>query len=812
MNNNYDDNNGEFIIESNDKDDSQNESNDDTQLIAIDDMLPNSVMLVPMYDKPAFPGMMVPLTLANEQLSKVLSDYLHDNNDYVGLMFYDGYQDEEIEAENFSDIGTLGKVVKKINLPQGGVNIMVNTIRRFKVKKMISSSPPVHIAGIVFPDEPEPEKEDLEAKAFLRNILEMMRKISKDDGFLSEQIKLTMANIDEPGVIADYITYILNLKPQEHQAVLEIFDIKERLKKVHSLVVKETRLIEIQQKIRKQIDEKVAKQQKEYFLREQLKAIRKELGIDEDPKNKEIKEIETKLKKLKIPKKVKELVDKEFDKFKTIERMSSEYTVLRNYLDLVINLPWGVYSKESLDLEKAEKILNEDHYGLEDIKERILEFIAIRKLKKDVKGSIICLVGPPGVGKTSLGKSIARALNRKFYRFSLGGMRDEAEIKGHRRTYVGAMPGKIINALKYCKTANPILMLDEIDKLGKGFQGDPASALLEILDPEQNSQFVDHYLDLPFDLSKVLFITTANTLDTIPRPLLDRMEVIRLSGYIEEEKYQIGKKFLLPKQLKEHGLSKSSVKIKKNVMLYIIGKYAREAGVRALERMLEKICRKAAAKKARAEDYENNITIDTVKDWLGPERFRFDEDKRITKPGMVIGLAWTMLGGDTLIIESISLPSEKGLFKITGQIGDVMNESASIAYSYVKSIIDEHEIDKEFFKKNLIHIHIPAGATPKDGPSAGITLATSLYSLAKNRMVRKNIAMTGELTLVGNVLPIGGLKEKVIAAKRLGIKEVIFPDENIKDLNEIPDYIKKGLTFHPVKHVEEVFDIAVRKN
>jgi ATP-dependent Lon protease len=801
----------EPIIEENNEN-NENKKSEKGSLIALEDMLPNSVLLIPIDEKPAFPGMMIPITVSDQELAKVVSDYMSEKNDYVGIMYDESEQNEDFSPDNIPEIGTIGKIVKKINLPEGGINILVNTLKRFKIKKIISSSPPVNIAGILYPKEvPVDEEDDLETKALLRNIIEIVRKISKDDNFLSEQIKLTMANIDEPGVLCDYVTYILDSEVGEHQNVLEEFDIKKRLKKVHKNVLREIRLVELQQKIKKQIDEKVAKQQKDYFLREQLKVIKAELGIEDDPKAKDIKDIEKKLKRLKLPKDVKDRVYQEFEKFKAIERMSSEYTITRNYLEIITELPWNIYSKESLDIKKAEKILNEDHYGLEDVKDRILEFIAVRQLKKDTKGSIICLVGPPGVGKTSLGKSIARALNRKFFRFSLGGMRDEAEIKGHRRTYVGAMPGKIINALKICKVANPVLMLDEVDKLEKGFSGDPASALLEVLDPEQNSSFVDHYLDLPFDLSQTLFITTGNTLDTIPRPLLDRMEVIRLSGYIDEEKYQIGRKFLLPKQLKQHGLSKNAITLKKSVYLYIINKYAREAGVRNFERMLEKLCRKVATKKARGEKYDPKLNEKTVKEWLGPEKFRFDKEKRITKPGMIIGLAWTPLGGDTLIIESISLPAKDGNFKITGQIGDVMTESASIAYSYVKSICKKQEVDPEFFNKNLIHIHIPEGATPKDGPSAGITLASSILSLAKGKMGRKNVAMTGELTLTGNVLPIGGLREKVIAAKRIGIKEIIYPAENEKDLIEIPEYIRKGLTFHPVTNVNQVFDLVIRK-
>jgi len=519
------------------------------------------------------------------------------------------------------------------------------------------------------------------------------------------------------------------------------------------------------------------------------------------------------LEEIKLKGEVHDKIVEELDRFVFMEPSSSEYSVAKNYLDTVLSLPWNKATVDSIDLDRAEKILNRDHYGLEDVKMRILEFIALRKIKPDARGSIICLVGPPGVGKTSLGKSIAAALNRKFFRISLGGMRDEAEIKGHRKTYIGAMPGKIIQGLKVSKTNNPVFMLDEIDKMGQSFQGDPASALLEVLDPEQNVEFRDYYLDVPFDLSDVLFITTANTLDTIPQVLADRMEVIRLSGYIAMEKYEIARKYLLPKQLKMHGLEKNSVKIEKNGYMNIIGGWARESGVRNLERNIEKICRKTATLVARNKPVpEEPLTDEQIREYLGIEVYHEEEKLLINKPGIVTGLAWTSLGGATLTIESIAVKVKSGAgLKLTGQLGDVMTESANIAYTYINHLLEDDEKARNIFDNYLIHVHVPAGATPKDGPSAGITIASSIYSMITGRMAGNDLAMTGELTLSGKVLPIGGLKEKVIAAKRVNIKHIIIPSDNRKDLEDIPEYVKKGLTFHPVSDIIEVLDICFKK-
>jgi ATP-dependent Lon protease len=620
-----------------------------------------------------------------------------------------------------------------------------------------------------------------------------------------------MVNVDEPGKIADFVTSILNVEKQEYQEILENLNVRNRLRKVLFLLHKEMEVVTVQKKIQTHINEKIDKQQKEYYLREQMKAIRQELGLDEDDRSKEIADMKKKADDLQLKGEPKERLTEEIGKLSFMDAISSEYTVTKNYIDTILSLPWNKKSEDFIDLVKAEKILNRDHYGLNDVKKRIMEFLAVKKLKPDSRGSIICLVGPPGVGKTSLGKSVAEALGRKFFRVSLGGMRDEAEIKGHRKTYIGSMPGKIILGLKICKTKNPVFMLDEIDKLGISFQGDPASALLEVLDPEQNVEFRDYYLDLPFDLSEVFFITTANTLDTIPEVLRDRMEIVRLSGYISQEKFEIGKRYLLPKQIKMHGLSKGAVKIDKKGFNQIINGWAREAGVRSLERQIEKICRKSASIIAVKKKLpEGNLPEKKISEYLGQEIYSDDELMNNLRAGVAVGLAWTSLGGAALVVESIFIASGKksdGL-KLTGQLGDVMSESASIAYSYVQNMLMKDEKMRKKFSENTLHLHVPAGATPKDGPSAGITMASSIYSIAAGKILAKGLAMTGELTLTGRVLPVGGIKEKIIAAKRGNLKRIIIPKENRKDMAEIPDYVKKGLKFYFVENIEEVINIA----
>jgi len=661
-------------------------------------------------------------------------------------------------------------------------------------------------AAVEYISEKVTNTNNIEIKALTRALITEMKQISENNPLISEEMRLNMVNIDHPGKIADFIISILNIDRRQQQKVLETYDLRKRIESALIYIKKEQEVLRIQKKIQKQINEKISKSQREYFLKEELKAIKSELGMPVDAKSQEYSRLKNLIEKLKFKGETKEQVESELEKFSLMDSNSSEFVVTRNYLETIVSLPWNDPISSEIDMIKAKKILDTDHYGLDDVKERILEHIAVRILKKDTKGSILCLVGPPGVGKTSVGKSIARALDKKFFRFSVGGMRDEAEIKGHRRTYVGAMPGKIIQGLKIVKTKDPVFMIDEIDKLGASFQGDPSSALLEVLDPEQNIAFRDHYLDLPFDVSHILFITTANTLDTIPSPLLDRMEVIRLSGYINEEKITIARKYLIPKSLEKSGLNKKDVQYNKSTLLDIAEKYAREAGLRNYEKALDKIHRKIAKKKVMENlDFPIVIKEDDLVLYLKKPIFDESEQKKIIKPGMARGLAWTSLGGVTLIIEAVANSGKEG-FKLTGQMGDVMQESANIAYTYVRQIAGDFNVKREFFENHRIHLHIPAGATPKDGPSAGITMASCLLSLVINKKIKNRLAMTGELSLVGRVLPIGGLKEKTIAAKRNKIKEIIIPHENIKDLDEIPENVKKGITFHAVKTMDEVIE------
>ncbi len=784
----------------------------ENDLVSIDHILPKQIHIIPIRYRPIFPGIITPLIISKGRFSDAIDQVL-DNSRSIGLVLLRDDEVDDIKPQNIFQIGTGAKILKKIKLPDGGINVLINSLKRFRIVKVIQEKPYL-IAEVEYLDDKLPPKSRRnELKAFTRSVLSQLKQLSENNPLFTEEMKLTMVNVDEPGKIGDFVSSILNLEKEEYQTILETLDVVERLRLVLHMLQKELEVIEIQKKIQNQINDKIDKQQREYFLREQLKVIKQELGLDADERSREISEMEAIISELDVEEEVLEKLTEEIEKLKNMEPNSSEYTVTRNYLDILLALPWNEKSEDNLDLDRSEKILNKDHFGLDDVKERILEFLAVRKLKPDASGSIVCLVGPPGVGKTSLGKSIARALNRKFFRMSLGGMRDEAEIKGHRRTYVGAMPGKIMQGIKICKTKNPVFMLDEIDKLGQSYQGDPASALLEVLDPEQNSTFRDHYLDVPFDLSDVFFLTTANSLDTIPRVLLDRMEVIRLSGYISEEKYEIAKRYLLPKQLEKHGLLKNDVKIDKNGFMFLIQSYAREAGVRNLERVVEKICRKTASIKARKNKLPgDNLSYEQIREYLGSERFVDDEKFEIDRPGLINGLAWTSMGGAILVVEAISIKQTKNAgLKLTGQLGDVMSESANIAYSFIRQYLSEDEEMAKLFDSCLIHLHVPAGATPKDGPSAGITMASAIYSLVTKRIAKKSFAMTGELTLSGKVFPIGGLKEKLIAAKRAKIKNIIYPSLNEKNLEEVPDNVKKGLKFYPVSEISEVLEILFPK-
>ncbi|MBN1699136.1 MAG: endopeptidase La [Spirochaetales bacterium] len=772
------------------------------QIIPADLVLPNKLHILPLKGQPIFPGLITPLVLHDQEDIEVVNASFSAHQ-ILGFVLIKSPDEEHPESGDLYRVGTAAKIIKRLNLPDGGMNIFVTTLKRFTVKKFINTTVPI-TAAVEYGNEELADS--VEVKALTRALLSEMKQISENNPLFSEEMRLNMVNIDHPGKIADFITSILNIDRKEQQKILETFDVRKRMESVLVFIKKEQELLKIQKKIQGQIEEKITKSQREYFLKEELKAIKSELGMPVDAKTQEYARLKELIEKLKFKGEVKDQVESELEKFALMDPNSSEFVVTRNYLETIVSLPWNEPKQAKIDMSRAKKILDADHYGLDDVKDRILEYIAIGILKNDTKGSILCLVGPPGVGKTSVGKSIARALGKKFFRFSVGGMRDEAEIKGHRRTYVGAMPGKIIQGLKIVKTLDPVFMIDEIDKLGVSFQGDPSSALLEVLDPEQNVAFRDHYLDLPFDVSHILFITTANTLDTIPSPLRDRMEIIRLSGYINEEKVMIARKYLIPKSLERSGLGKKDVVYDKKTLFAIAEGYAREAGLRLYEKQLDKIHRKIA-KLSVLDKIKLPVVIDEndLVTYLKQPPFDEHESIEVTKPGMAVGLAWTALGGATLIIEAVANKGKEG-FKLTGQMGDVMQESANIAYTFIRQISERFGVSKEFFEEHRIHLHIPAGATPKDGPSAGITMASCLLSLIRDKKIKSRLAMTGELSLVGRVLPIGGLKEKTIAAKRNKIKEIIIPYENLKDLDEIPENVKKGITFHPVKTMEEVIE------
>jgi len=776
-----------------------------SELIPIDQILPNKLPIITLIGKPIFPGIFTPIMIGKEPDIRLVEQAISADG-MIGLVLQKEDSDDA-SADNLFQVGTAAKIIKKINLPDGGINIFISTFKRFKIKKYISKEPPV-VAAVTYLDDENFDTD--EVKALTRALISEMKQLSENNPLFSEEMRLNMINIDNPGKIADFIASILNIEKKEQQDILETLDVRARMEKVLIHIGKEKELLRIQKKVQAEINEKIEKSQREYFLREELKTIKQELGMAPDARSSDYQRFREKIDSFKFEGEIKEIVEQELEKFNLMEPSSSEYMVTRNWLDLVCSLPWNSDLSADFDIKHAQKVLEEDHYGLKDVKDRIIEYLAVRKLKKDTRGTILCLVGPPGVGKTSVGRSVARALGKQFFRFSVGGMRDEAEIKGHRRTYVGALPGKIIQGLKITKSRDPVFMIDEIDKMGVSFQGDPSSALLEALDPEQNFSFRDHYLDLPFDISNIFFIVTANTLDTIPRPLLDRMEVIQLPGYVDVEKIEIARHYLIPRSLERNGLAKNQVKYTRDALLTIIDGYAREAGVRNLEKALDKIHRKIAKAIVLENTQEERIVIDkhAVEKYLGKPMFRDDELKRATRPGMAVGLAWTSMGGDTLIIEAVANPGKEG-FKLTGQMGPVMQESAGIAYTYVRNIAAQrYGIEAQFFESRQIHLHIPEGATPKDGPSAGITMATALLSLVLNKRIKDKLAMTGELSLTGQVLPIGGLREKTVAAKRNKIKEIIIPAANEKDLDEIPEHVKKGLTFHPVSRMEEVIDIV----
>ena len=777
-----------------------------SDIIPIEQILPNKLPIVPLMGRPIFPGIFTPIMIGNPDDVKVVEEAISADG-MIGLVMIKN-EFEKPKSDDLHGVGTAAKIVKRINLPDGGSNIYISTMKRFKVKKFLSKESPI-VAAVGYLDE---EDEDtVEVKALTRALLSEMKQVSENNPMFSEEMRLNMINIDHPGKIADFIASILNIDKNDQQKLLETINVRERMERVLVFIKKEEELLKIQKRVQQEINDKIEKSQREYFLKEELKAIKGELGMPTDAKGSDVQRFKEKIESFGFEGEVKEQVEQELEKFNLMDPNSSEFIVTRNWLDLVTSLPWKASVSGDFDLARAQEILENDHYGLKDVKDRILEYLAVRKLKKNAKGSILCLVGPPGVGKTSVGKSIARALNKEFFRFSVGGMRDEAEIKGHRRTYVGALPGKIVSGLKITKSRDPVFMIDEIDKMGASYQGDPSSALLEALDPEQNFSFRDHYLDLPFDISNVFFICTANTLDSIPAPLIDRMEIIQLPGYVDTEKIEIAKHYLIPKSMEKNGMRKGGVRYTRDALIFIAESYAREAGVRNFEKALDKIHRKLAKQIVLEKKEGEKFVIDkaAVQKHLGKPIFNEDEVKRATMPGMAVGLAWTSMGGDTLIIEAVANPGKEG-FKLTGQMGNVMQESAGIAYTFVRHIASErYDIGADFFEGRQIHLHIPEGATPKDGPSAGITMATALLSLVLGKRIKDRLAMTGELSLTGQVLPIGGLREKTVAAKRNKIRDIIIPKENEKDLDDIPEEVKKGITFHPVERMEEVMAIAL---
>lgn len=770
-------------------------------LIALDDLLPEQVYLLPIKSRPVFPGIITPLVVPNGKFVASVESSLHKDH-FLGLVLLKNDNSPDDEIENMVEVGILCRILKKINLPDGGINILVNTIGRFKTEQIVQSKP-LLMAIISYPEEPLGTTKNT-IKAMMRSLLILTKELAQNNPLFTEDMKLTMMNVDEPGKMADFVCSILNLEKEEYQSVIESFKVVDRLEKVLFYLKKEIELINLQRKIQDNINEKIDKQQRQYFLREQLKAIQTELGMEEGSFSKKYTKLIETLKKTNADPSIQQEIHREIEKFHSTDPNSAEYNVIRNYLDVLEALPWEEPSPKEIDIARARKILDQDHYKLEDVKERILEFLAVMKLNPKGRGMILCLVGPPGVGKTSIAKSIAKATGRQFYRLSVGGMRDEAEIKGHRRTYVGAMPGKIINALRITKEKDPIILLDELDKLAIGYQGDPGSALLEVLDPEQNFSFRDHYLDLPFDLSKIFFLATANTIDTIPRVLLDRMEIINISGYITEEKVQILKKYLWKKSLERNGLKARSIDIETKSIPEFINSYSRESGLRGLEKMTDKIARKLAILIVEKKKIPKVLDMKKINELLGHPPFVDDRMTEPRVPGTALGLAWTQAGGSTLLMEAIFLKGD-GSLQLTGQLGKMMEESAKLSFSYIKNVL----VKTELFKDKSVHLHVPDGATPKDGPSAGITMATAILSLALGQTVKKGYAMTGEMTLTGEVLAIGGLREKIVAAKRAKIKKIILPKDNSNDLDEVPDYVKKGLDFIMVSHFKEVAKILL---
>jgi ATP-dependent Lon protease len=761
--------------------------------------------ILPLKGTVVFPSLIIPLVITDQRYAKLIDDTLMGGK-VIGLF---AQKDPEMENPGPNDIhkiGTAGTILKMLRFPDGSARFLIQGLTRIRVKRFIKEDP--FLTARVEPLEDVIE-ESVEMEALNRTILDLLKKVVNLAPYLPDDLQISALNTEDPGKLSDLISSNLNITLAQKQDLLETVEVKDRLKKLTLYLNKEVEVLELSRKIQSQAATEMGKMQRDYILREQLKAIQKELG-ESDERTQEVEEFKKKIEAAKMPQEARESALKELDRLSKMNPAAAEYTVSRTYLDWLVNLPWSTGTQDNLDIKEAKRVLDEDHYDLEKVKERILEYLAVRKLKSDLKGPILCFVGPPGVGKTSLGMSIARALGRKFNRISLGGMHDEAEIRGHRRTYIGSLPGRVIQGIRRTGSNNPVFMLDEVDKIGQDFRGDPAAALLEVLDPEQNYTFSDHYLEVPFDLSKVMFITTANILDPIPAVLRDRMEVLELPGYTDLEKLQIAKKYLIPKELDNHGLKEENLVFQDQALKKIINDYTKESGLRNLDREIATICRKVAKKIASDEVKRVEITSDNLHEYLGAPKFFQEVLERTSQIGVVPGLAWTSTGGEILFVEATKMRGKKSL-TLTGHLGEVMKESAQTALSYVRSSSHRWGIPEDFFEKFDIHVHVPAGSIPKDGPSAGITMATAIASLLSERPVKPYLAMSGEITLRGQVLPIGGLKEKTLAAYRAGIKTVILSKHNEKDLEEVPEEIKKKIKFVFVETVDEVLGIALDK-
>lgn len=781
---------------------------EDNEKLALEEteMIP-TVPCIPLRGLSVFPRTIMHFDIGREKSIKALEYAMKNGKE----LFVVSQIDENIlipTEEDFYKVGTLVKVKQMLKIQGDSIRVLVDGQYR-AVLKEIASDEPFLMARIEEAEIIPAQEEDPEVQALMRTALDYFDEYLEYNTGVKDSAFDVVASIEEPDIFADTLAMQLNIKVAAKQELLEAFDVKERLVILNRIIAGENHILALEKDINEKVQESIKNNQKEYFLREQMRAIQEELGVDEDAGEEAQRWLET-MENLGLPEKTAEKVKKEIKKFTRMAPTSAESSVIRNYVETILDLPWNRESKTNTDLKKAEKILNEDHYGLEKVKERVLEYLAVIHLSKGIKGPILCLVGPPGVGKTSIAKSIARATGREFVRMSLGGVRDEAEIRGHRRTYIGAIPGRVISAMRDAGTANPVFLFDEIDKIGADFKGDPASALLEVLDPEQNKEFTDHFLEVPFDLSKVMFITTANTTETIPRPLLDRMEVIQVSGYTEEEKVRIAQKYLVPKQAKNHGLKGKSFAITEKALRDLINYYTRESGVRNLEREIGSLCRKVARQKVAKKGVNFKITPSSLEKYLGKKKFRYDIIEGESEVGVVTGMAWTQVGGDTLFIETARVPGS-GKIQLTGQLGDVMQESARAAITYIRSIAGEYQLEEDFYKKYDLHVHVPEGAVPKDGPSAGVTMFTSVLSALTEKPVRKDVAMTGEITLRGKVLPVGGIKEKVLAAHRAGIRTILLPKDNEADIDEIPQSVRRQLHFVLLERAQEALEYALVK-